>query len=183
QLNAELRDRETDMPPPRDHQPRPRHDRFDEQLGLLVEHDGTRRSLSQRLDRGRARTRVQSVVAERPAAPRVGLDEQLACRDHILAALAHERRDGDGLAARGRREDVAEQIASSKSQHALARLDRDRDRAAAYQAGVPGEVLGQLVLAQRGFAALDDMLRLYERIAFDAPAAERADETPEVVDK
>src|SRR5205823_13708273 len=115
--------------------------------GRLVQDDRARRRLTQRLHRGGARPRVEGVVAQCSAALRVRLHEQLAGGDHVLPALAHQRRDGDGLAACGRREDIAEKVASGKAEDPLARLDGDPHRATTYEARVPGEIFGQLVLA------------------------------------
>src|SRR3954468_3972200 len=83
----------------------------------------------------------------------------------VVTALSKQRRERDGPAAGRRREHVAEQIAPAEAERALARLDRDPHRAAAHKTGVPGEVLGQLVLAERCLACADDALCLDERVA------------------
>src|SRR5439155_6479634 len=63
----------------------------------------------------------------------------------------------------------------------VARLDLDPHRAAADEAGVPGEVLGQLVFAERRAACLDDALRFDERVAFDASTAQSPRQTAQIV--
>src|SRR5256885_85726 len=74
-------------------------------------------------------------------------------------------------------------IATLQAQRALAGLDSDPHRSAAHQAGVPREVLGELVLAQRSVAVHEHPLGLHEGVALDAAAAERAGEPAQVVDQ
>src|SRR5439155_87280 len=64
----------------------------------------------------------------------------------------------------------------------VARLDLDPHRASTNEAGVPGEVLGQLVFAERRAACLDNPLRLDERVAFDASTAQSPRQTAQIVD-
>ena len=97
--------------------------------------------------------------------------------------LAHQRRHGHRVSARRRGEDVAQQVAAGEAQHLLAWLDRDPHRSAADEPGVPGKLLGQLVLPQRGVAGFDDALRFDEGIALDAAAPECADQATKIVDQ
>src|SRR5207249_8106595 len=106
-----------------------------------------RRCLPQRAERRLGPARVERTVAERSAGAAVGLDEELAARLEVLSFAAQQRRERDGPSTRGCGENIAEQIASAEKQRAFARFDGDPHRAAAHEAGVPREVLGELVLA------------------------------------
>ena len=171
------------MAPANDDEPRLGEHRLDQELGLVVQDDRARGAAPQGPEGRVARTPVEHRVAERSAALCAGLDEELAGRDEVSAVLAHERRERDGVAPGRRGEDVAEEIPSGEPQDPFARLDRDPHRAAAHQPGVPGELLGELVLAERGLARFDHALRFDERVTFDAAAAERSDQATKVVDE
>src|SRR5207244_2274164 len=78
---------------------------------------------------------------------------------------------------------VPRRRASAAAARARAGRALDPHRPAADEAGVPRELLGQLVLAQGGVSGLDDPLRLDEGVTFDAAPAEGADQAAEVVDQ
>ena len=127
-----------------------------EQIAVVAQRRHARGALTQGVGRCLPRTLVERGRAERAAAAAVGLDEELARRLEIAAALPEQGRERDGLASGGRCEEVAEQLPVADAKGALARLDRDPHRPAAHEAGIPRQILGELVLAQRAVARADD---------------------------
>ena len=92
----------------------------------------------------------------------------------IVAALpAEQRRDGERRSAGRRPNEIAQHRSTAARQRVFAALGQDPHRAAADETGVPGQLFGQLVRAERPAALAQHLAGGKNRVGFDTPAAER----------
>jgi hypothetical protein len=164
-----------DMPAAGDDQPRPAHDRLSQQLAGRIDDERTRSAGAEPVEPQIAGTLVERCPAERADQPAVGRNADPSGEGQAVATLTTEHRDeGEALAAACGLQRVREDVPVAAHQGVVAALGEDPHRAAAHEARVPGELLVELVSQNDAAAVAPDASRDFDRVAFDAPAAERA---------
>jgi hypothetical protein len=164
-----------DMPTAGNDEPRPRDDRLDQQLSAVLE----------RHEPGR--TPLERIGQQPPSAIRqpLGLfrtlDDAVAFGRDRSTFYAQARAERDGSFS-WVVETGAQPFGPVAPESGGVRLDVNPHRAAAHQAGVPGERFGQIVRAKRRPALHEHSTRLRNRVALDASAAQGASELAAIVD-
>ena len=171
------RDRERDVSAAGDDQARARRHRLDQHLMLVVERDDTRRAVPQLIDGHRHEARIGRRLAERAGHAAGGVDEQPSGVREVAPAAAQARDNRDRRAA-GRGVDQRRQHrAAAGVERVGPALGENPHRAAADEPGVPRELFGELVRAQRLAALRDHLAGRVDGVGLDAAAAERPGRT------